>query len=81
MKGKWTVEVCDRRRTDHANVVGLPGNLGLLEALAINVMTSQLGLLSTSSSHHAQLFMCRCGVSELKRWDVTVKVTAPENEI
>ena len=81
MKGKWTVEVRDRRRTDHANVVGLPGNLGLREALAVKVMGRHLGLLSISPSHQAQLRTRRCGASELKGWGVTVQATAPEDEI
>ena len=40
-----------------------------------------VGTLSISSSHHAQLCTCRCGASELKGWDETVRVTAPENEV
>lgn len=40
-----------------------------------------VGTLYISSSHHAQLCMCRGGANELKGWDVTVRVTAPENEV
>lgn len=54
---------------------------GDLRLAVIHLMRVPSGLLPIFSSCHVQLLKCRCGVSELKRQVVIVKVIVLENEV
>lgn len=59
----------------------MPGNLGLLETHGYQFNESPVRTVVYFSSCHVQLLKHRCGVSELKRQDVIVKVIVLENEV